>query len=237
MAIAVLGGTGPEGVAIAARLLATGNEVIIGSRAADRAASTAATLAAEVPGGKVRGARNPDAAAAAEMIVVAGPRGGRGCGRGRERARARRQDRARGGERDPPGTRSVPGQRPRHPRRAAPASPRPDRAPGERAQARERLRPARPPTAPRQRRAALWRRRAGEGHRGRPDPSHSRPAADRRRRTRGRAAPGSRDGAAAQREPPPQGGDVDPPDRPLTGATASPRPDSTSPSPHPAPAT
>ena len=76
MAIAVLGGTGPEGVAIAARLLATGNEVIIGSRAADRAASTAATLAAEVPGGKVRGARNPDAAAAAEMIVVAVPAAG-----------------------------------------------------------------------------------------------------------------------------------------------------------------
>ena len=121
MAIAVLGGTGPEGVAIAARLLATGNEVIIGSRAADRAASTAATLAAEVPGGKVRGARNPDAAAAAEMIVVAVP----AAGMDGSWSRARTGSPARSCSRS--STRSAwsmecSGSRPRHPRRAAPAA-------------------------------------------------------------------------------------------------------------------
>jgi len=71
MTIAVLGGTGPEGLGIAARLLAAGDDVIIGSRVAERAAAAAATLAAEVPGSRVHGARNPEAASAAELVIVA----------------------------------------------------------------------------------------------------------------------------------------------------------------------
>jgi hypothetical protein len=76
MTIAVLGGTGPEGLGIAARAAAAGQEVVIGSRLAERAAAAAATLAGEVPGGRIRGARNPEAAAAADLVVLAVPAAG-----------------------------------------------------------------------------------------------------------------------------------------------------------------
>jgi NADPH-dependent F420 reductase len=76
MTIAVLGGTGPEGLGIAVRLLAAGEEVVIGSRMAERAAHAAATLASEVPDGRIRGARNAEAAAAADLVVVAVPSAG-----------------------------------------------------------------------------------------------------------------------------------------------------------------
>jgi hypothetical protein len=76
MTIAVLGGTGPEGLGIAARLLAAGEEVVIGSRVLERATAAATTLAAEMPGGRARGALNPDAAAGADLVVVAVPAAG-----------------------------------------------------------------------------------------------------------------------------------------------------------------
>ena len=76
MKIAVLGGTGPEGLGIAARLAAAGEEVVIGSRDPARAASAATTIASEVAGARVHGARNCDAAAAGEAVVVAIPAGG-----------------------------------------------------------------------------------------------------------------------------------------------------------------
>jgi len=77
--IAVLGGTGPEGLGIAARLAAAGEEVIVGSRLASRATEAAAILAREVPGGQVSGAPNPDAAAAAGIAFVAVPLTGVGA--------------------------------------------------------------------------------------------------------------------------------------------------------------
>ena len=43
--IAVLGGTGPQGRGLARRFAAAGLEVVIGSRSAERAESTAAELA------------------------------------------------------------------------------------------------------------------------------------------------------------------------------------------------
>jgi NADPH-dependent F420 reductase len=76
MRIAVLGGTGPEGLGIAARLAAAGEDVVIGSRDARRAADAAATIVSESAGARVSGARNCDAAAAGEAVVVAIPAGG-----------------------------------------------------------------------------------------------------------------------------------------------------------------
>lgn len=73
MTIAVLGGTGAEGLGLSARLAVAGEDVIVGSREARRAADAAATLAAELPGARVRGAPNCDAATAAQMIVLAVP--------------------------------------------------------------------------------------------------------------------------------------------------------------------
>ena len=72
----MLGGTGPEGLGIAARLAAAGEQVIVGSRQVGRAAEAAATLAGEVPGGRLRGAANPDAAAGAKIVFVAVPLSG-----------------------------------------------------------------------------------------------------------------------------------------------------------------
>ena len=59
--VAVLGGTGPQGRGLARRFAAAGLPVVIGSRSAERAAETAATLA-EATGGNVTGADNEGAA-------------------------------------------------------------------------------------------------------------------------------------------------------------------------------
>jgi NADPH-dependent F420 reductase len=65
--IAVLGGTGPQGRGLARRLAAAGSPVVLGSRAAE----SAAPLAAE--GLPVTGAANADAAASADVVIVAVP--------------------------------------------------------------------------------------------------------------------------------------------------------------------
>lgn len=72
--IAVLGGTGKEGSGLALRWAHRGHRVILGSRSADKANETAAAMN-ETLGttGKVTGAANADAAAAADLIVLAVP--------------------------------------------------------------------------------------------------------------------------------------------------------------------
>jgi len=75
--VAVLGGTGPQGRGLARRFAAAGLPVVIGSRSADRAAATAAELAAAT-GGAVTGADNAGAAAAGDIVVVAVPWEGHG---------------------------------------------------------------------------------------------------------------------------------------------------------------
>lgn len=70
--VAVLGGTGPQGRGLVRRWAAAGLSVVVGSRAAERAAATASELA-EATGGDVRGLSNEDAAAAADVVVVAVP--------------------------------------------------------------------------------------------------------------------------------------------------------------------
>ena len=66
--VAVIGGTGNLGAALAGRWAKAGIKVVIGSRTADRAEAAAAQI-----GHGAMGAANPDAAAAADIIVVAVP--------------------------------------------------------------------------------------------------------------------------------------------------------------------
>jgi NADPH-dependent F420 reductase len=70
--VAVLGGTGPQGRGLVRRWATAGLPVVVGSRSAERAAEIAAALA-EATGGDVRGMSNGDAAAAADVVVIAVP--------------------------------------------------------------------------------------------------------------------------------------------------------------------
>ena len=65
MNVAVVGGTGPFGSALARRLVEAGVDVTIGSRDADRANAVAAEV------GAARGAVNTEAVAAADIVVLA----------------------------------------------------------------------------------------------------------------------------------------------------------------------
>lgn len=71
--IAVLGGTGALGSALAQRWAATGYPIILGSRTRDKAQAAAQALVAEIGGGRVRGEDNLAAAAAADIVVMAVP--------------------------------------------------------------------------------------------------------------------------------------------------------------------
>lgn len=64
MRVALLGGTGSFGTALARRLVEAGYEVVIGSRDAERARAAGAELGAE-------GAANADAARTADLVVLA----------------------------------------------------------------------------------------------------------------------------------------------------------------------
>lgn len=67
MRVAVVGGTGSFGKALAARLVALGeDDVVVGSRDAQRAQETASTL-----GGNATGATNEDAVRGADLAVLA----------------------------------------------------------------------------------------------------------------------------------------------------------------------
>lgn len=70
--IAVLGGTGNLGAALARRWAKAGRQVIIGSRTADKAAEAAARLGAGL-GTTIRAATNLEAARAAGIVVVTVP--------------------------------------------------------------------------------------------------------------------------------------------------------------------
>ena len=64
MRVAVVGGTGGFGLALAKRLAEAGYEVVVGSREAERAAAAAATVGVE-------GATNADACRAASLVILA----------------------------------------------------------------------------------------------------------------------------------------------------------------------
>ncbi len=71
--IAILGGTGPEGVGLAMRLACAGEEIVVGSRQASRAAEAAARISAAVPGAHVSGDTNEVVVAGADYVVLGFP--------------------------------------------------------------------------------------------------------------------------------------------------------------------
>jgi NADPH-dependent F420 reductase len=68
LCLAVLGGTGEQGRGLARRFALAGHRVVLGSRSAERAQEAAAGLE-----GDVSGAANADAAAEADVVIVAVP--------------------------------------------------------------------------------------------------------------------------------------------------------------------
>ena len=71
--IAVVGGTGDLGFALATRWARAGIEVVIGSRDAGRAKDAADRLIERVPSGKCAGDENANAAASCSVVLVAVP--------------------------------------------------------------------------------------------------------------------------------------------------------------------
>lgn len=73
MTIAVIGGTGKEGSGLALRWARAGYRVIIGSRETERAAAKAGELNEALGAASIRGMGNPEAAAAADLVVLSVP--------------------------------------------------------------------------------------------------------------------------------------------------------------------
>lgn len=71
--LAILGGTGKEGAGLAMRWALGGYDVIIGSRALDKATARAAEMNAEMGQDLLRGMSNPEAATAADIIILSVP--------------------------------------------------------------------------------------------------------------------------------------------------------------------
>jgi NADPH-dependent F420 reductase len=71
--LAVVGGTGPEGIGLALRFAVAGEPIVIGSRVLARALDAAAAVRAAVPGADVHGAENADAVASAGTVVLSVP--------------------------------------------------------------------------------------------------------------------------------------------------------------------
>jgi 8-hydroxy-5-deazaflavin:NADPH oxidoreductase len=75
--IAVMGGTGPQGKGLGYRFARHGHDVVVGSRAAQKAEATAAELRERLEGvagaGQVSGAANADACAEADVVLLAVP--------------------------------------------------------------------------------------------------------------------------------------------------------------------
>lgn len=71
--IAIVGGTGEEGLGLALRWALKGFDLIIGSRDAARAQTTAEEIKERITGAKVAGDENPKAVAAADVVVVTVP--------------------------------------------------------------------------------------------------------------------------------------------------------------------
>lgn len=72
-AIAVLGGTGDQGLGLALRFAKAGRRVVIGSRKLERAQAAAEEVRAAVPGAHVEGLDNPDAVEKAPIVILSVP--------------------------------------------------------------------------------------------------------------------------------------------------------------------
>jgi 8-hydroxy-5-deazaflavin:NADPH oxidoreductase len=71
--LAILGGTGQQGGALARRWAKAGHAIVIGSRDKARAEAAARELAARVPGARVSGTDLPSAAKAGEIVIISVP--------------------------------------------------------------------------------------------------------------------------------------------------------------------
>jgi 8-hydroxy-5-deazaflavin:NADPH oxidoreductase len=72
-AIAILGGTGDQGLGLALRFAKAGRKVVIGSRKADRAVAAAEEVRAAVPGADVSGFENLEATGHATLVILSVP--------------------------------------------------------------------------------------------------------------------------------------------------------------------
>jgi len=72
-AIAILGGTGDQGLGLALRFAQADQTVVIGSRKLDRAQQAADNVRGQVPGALVEGFENADAAARAHIVIWSVP--------------------------------------------------------------------------------------------------------------------------------------------------------------------
>ena len=72
-AIAILGGTGDQGLGLALRFCGAGRKVVIGSRKAERALEAAENVRKQVPEAEVEGLGNEEAAAAAPIVILSVP--------------------------------------------------------------------------------------------------------------------------------------------------------------------
>jgi len=72
-AIAILGGTGDQGLGLALRFAKAGRTVVIGSRKTERAVAAAEEVRAAVPGADVEGLGNEDATGRAEIVILSVP--------------------------------------------------------------------------------------------------------------------------------------------------------------------
>lgn len=75
--LAFIGGTGPEGLGLAYRFALAGEQVVIGSRSAERAQEAVAKIRAKLPEGPlhalVHGAENPQAVRMGSIVLVTVP--------------------------------------------------------------------------------------------------------------------------------------------------------------------
>lgn len=72
-AIAILGGTGDQGLGLALRFARAGRPVVIGSRKAERAVAAADEVRSAVPGANVAGFENAEASGRAEVVILSVP--------------------------------------------------------------------------------------------------------------------------------------------------------------------
>ncbi len=72
-AIAILGGTGDQGLGLALRFARAGRNVLIGSRKLDRAVAAAKEVLAAVPDAQVVGLENAEATKRAPIVILSVP--------------------------------------------------------------------------------------------------------------------------------------------------------------------
>lgn len=73
LAIAILGGTGDQGLGLALRFARAGRPVVIGSRKLERAVAAAGNVREQVPSADVEGLANEDAVTRAPIVILSVP--------------------------------------------------------------------------------------------------------------------------------------------------------------------